>query len=377
MQQAVEPVAPVVEPIIEAETVQPVEQPVIEPAADAAEPVVEAQPAADEMPVAPAPVDRSIPADGLVPVVTEADEASEKAGVAGEIPEGPVDVSVDPDSTVSFTPLPVEEELAEEAVESSEEPRSYEEPLLVPEGGADWPSGSYKFSRNRYEGGVPEEQAEAGEEYQPDISDYLRSNYMLDGEAPEIPQAVSNDDTLVQEGEDWLNAADTALIDAVPAEEEPAEEFKPAHRSEYQPPAIDRSAEVPVSLLNLPVIGGLGGDLSAEKNSTQSGFGGDVVSDDLIHDEAEEKNLTGSFAPVSASGVLEPITAEMLEQYNEDGGDRHIDDAVDYAIDRREQHRGYRGQRKTYQPAVCKMIRKPDLFFRLSASVHKDPSAHE
>ena len=317
--------APVVEPVAEEPVV---EQPVAE-AAPAVEPVAET-PVVDEMPVAPAPIDRSIPADVLVPVVSEADETAEKAGVAGQIPEDPVGVSVDPDSTVSFTPLPVD---AEDVEPVAEEPRSYEEPLLVPEGGADWPSGSYKFSRNRYEGGMPDDEAEEGEEYQPDISDYLRSNYMLDGaDAPEIPQVASNDDTLVKESDGWLGSGETALIDAVPAEEDLVEEHKPQHRAEYQPPAIDRKAEVPASLLNLPVIGGLGGDMNDEQSS-QSGFGNDLSSDDLLRDDADEKSLTGSFAPVSASGVLEPITAEMLEQYNEDGGDIHIDDAVDYAYE--------------------------------------------
>ena len=328
----IEPVAeqPAAEPVAAAEpVVEPVGEPVAEQPAVEAEPVAEA-PAVDEMPVAPAPVDRSIPADVLVPVVSEADEIAEKAGVAGQIPEDLVGVSVDPDSTVSFTPLPVDAVAAEP---EAEEPRSYEEPLLVPEGGADWPSGSYKFSRNRYEGGMPDDEAEEGEEYQPDISDYLRSNYMLDGaEAPEIPQVASNDDTLVKVDDGWLGSGETALIDAVPAKEDLAEEHKPQHRAEYQPPAIDRKAEVPASLLNLPVIGGLGGDMSDEQSS-QSGFGNDLSSDDLLRDDADEKSLTGSFAPVSASGVLEPITAEMLEQYNEDGGDIHIDDAVDYAYE--------------------------------------------
>ncbi|MGI6221300.1 MAG: hypothetical protein ACOYIP_05475 [Coriobacteriales bacterium] len=341
MEPVQQEVAPVVEPIpdfviepaAEAAPAQPVAEAApapVQPAPPAVEPAPE--PVAPAAPVEAAPV-QPAPAEDVAPEAVQPAEPVEDAPVAGEIPEDPVNVPVDPDSTVSFTPVPVEEALADEPQaesEPQEEPRSYEEPLLVPESGVDWPSGSYKFSRNRYDG-TADDEVEAGEEYQPDISDYLRSNYMLDGtSAPEIPQVASNDDTLIQEGEGWLDAGETVMIDAVPAAEEPVEEHAPAHRAEYQPPAIDRTSEVPASLLNLPVVGGLGGDLSSAEG-TQSGFG--LADDDFTRDITEEKNLTGSFAPVSASGVLEPVTAEMLEQYNEEGGDIHIDDAVDYAYE--------------------------------------------
>ncbi len=87
------------------------------------------------------------------------------------------------------------------------------------------------------------------------------------------------------------------------------------------------------ALLNLPVIGVGERESRISDGYSQAGLEtGQRSSIDNIDYSKEDNqvNLTGAFAPLSASGVMQPITSEMLDQYN-DGESLYIDDADDLA----------------------------------------------
>ncbi len=354
--------------------------------------------------------------------------------------------AADANSTVAYTPRPVSEVLSEldESIQAMdnkvierkpmpERPEPYQEPLVEPseESSAGWPTGSYKYSRNRakYRRDEPQQPSYDSLVGEPEVGvlDFSRERYKNDIErrkqlAAEAEAAAAGSELEVPaetveaapaeeatpEPAPVAPPARTMVFGAVQAEQQAADAAASQHDAEAQAArSSHRKYAVPVahdehetaanvdraSLLNLPVVGSK--SMAANPNSTFAGGGGfnpgntfsgmqrispsntlagiqaasdfgfdapasaegesgyaydDAAADDGFafdaqgaqdaplengdmfisrEDVAETPgNLTGAFAPLGASGVMQPVTAEMLEQYNE-GQTLYVDDAED------------------------------------------------
>ena len=335
--------APAPEPVVQPEP-EPVAAPVI---VDQPEPVTAPEPAlfdpSETIAYTPEPISEAIadaPAAPEVqpvePIEAPAKAAAPEIAVMFDSSVAPSPAEPSPTPTSGFEPI---------AAPTPEPAPVVEEPLLEPEQEPDWPSGSYKFSRSLYSSSDPNRSGTSGTatDYQPDISDYSRNNYMYDPKRDyselEAAELASPDRTLASEEiPSWLDAAnataelssfssepvssthiDTHLDDDIDAWEDPG----------YQPPRPQSGGAV-ASLRDLPLVGGLDANISLGDGATQRGLDTSMpgANDSFITRadvQQSANNLTGSFAPLGATGTMAPVTTELLEQYN-DGEHLYLDE---------------------------------------------------
>ncbi len=295
----------------------------------------------------------------------------------------------DANSTVAYTPRPVSEVLDEldESIQAMgkktierkampERPEPYQEPLVEPSANssAEWPSGSYKYSRNRAKYRKEETPKQSYDSLAQDpevgVLDFSRERYQNQIEQKNQQAARSND-----EAANAANAVDavsdarvenaTDAVDDISTSEQISEKLQTqssevatsevssdsashkSHRKYDVNENEDNHAtdDERSSLLNLPIVGskntaaaspsssGLidtnnsiaSASWSAEQNPLTGNANETFIARDDVSDSS---SLTGAFAPLGASGVMEPVTAEMLEQYN-DGQTLYVEDAED------------------------------------------------
>ncbi len=248
--------------------------------------------------------------------------------------------------------------------------QTYEAPLVEPDSEPDWPSGAYQYSRSRYAEGHHVQKGNVSEEPAP--MSYSRDSYsqILNSESPatsadDVPSWLRNPEPEVAsstESSANAGAATSSVEDADAAKaqalgqifqdahiETPApEEASSAPWNSTESSADDRyfetarsvrqalsdiaenKDEARESLLNLPMVGSLDTNASISDGMMQKGLDVEPDADPFItrDDVREESNLTGSFAPLGATGVMKPVTPELLERYSQ-GGDIYVDDAYD------------------------------------------------
>jgi hypothetical protein len=151
----------------------------------------------------------------------------------------------------------------------------------------------------------------------------------------EAAELASPDRTLASEEiPSWLDAANaTADLANIPSKQASETAFEPDldtwEDPGYQPPRASSGTTTP-SLLDLPVVGSLDANVSMGDGATQRGLDLSTPSaNDSFITRADvqqsSNNLTGSFAPLGATGTMAPVTSEMLEQYNS-GDDLYLDE---------------------------------------------------
>ncbi|MGI6216657.1 MAG: hypothetical protein ACOYIK_03480 [Coriobacteriales bacterium] len=392
-------------------------------AEEAASSVVAAQPPVQE----PDSSDNAVQAEG---------QASASGAVDTMVPsvEGAGTNEADADSTIAYTPEPIDKAVAgfadsldakvqqaqqkiSETVQSEPEPvgrpvvaKEYEdeprnpehEDLKNPSDNPDWPSGAYKYSRTRrrYVSDPADRQSygtydSMEKEPQTDMIDYSRMNYPNGdnrSNIPEIEKASIADPNVtavaVPKSEDETSRGRHRPSKRNVSDESSGSRYS-SHRNSHRRTAVnvpdpDATAAVPAvdageenphdSLLNLPVVGSSETDLSISKDRKQKGLDTSVNREEDSLDSFDDvsdspENLTGSFAPLGATGVMKPVTAEMLEQYN-DGNNMYVEDADDSGYDDQYSDQG------TYMGSVSlDMPKKKRFSFRKNKKKSKRKSS--
>ncbi len=307
----------------------------------------------------------------------KADEQTEQAA-ASSAPAPDAKPAPDANSTVAYTPRPVSEVLDEldESIQAMgkktierkampERPEPYQEPLVEPDtnSSAEWPSGSYKYSRNRAKYRKEETQKQSYDALAQDpevgVLDFSRERYQSQIEQKN-QQAAQSADTQGKASDSAQTSAAADVCAEVNETSEPQttdavsantnEPTKPATHNSHRKYDVNETLDTHASdderssLLNLPIVGSkntAAAPSSAGLADPNTSFAstswqadqvahGDSANDTFIarEDVSDSSSLTGAFAPLGASGVMEPVTAEMLEQYNE-GQTLYVDDAED------------------------------------------------
>ncbi len=272
--------------------------------------------------------------------------------------------SDDPSSTIAHTPSPISDldranahaaRVRKKRVEEPVPPipEAVEVPLMEPSSDPDWPSGSYRFARDRY---TSEESGEAQPAFHDEVSGYSRDKYMHDdsrirnrgldssggqeqgdvgtasaSDAPERDMTVIAADlrSMLSSDDASHDGRRSAGIAASIARIIPNVSGGSGRKSAFGEDTVRGS------LLDLPVVGSKDTEITLGGEFSQTGLdlGSPTDRDSRISAEGSGTNLTGAFAPLDTTGAIPPVTTELLDQYNESGGSLYIEDADDSTFD--------------------------------------------
>ena len=274
---------------------------------------------------------------------SNADAEAEVAVAASSpvvMPQEPQDVSAN-DS--AYNPRPAKEVIAsvEQSMKEAEEQKAaaevaragamkrqpYEEELVQPEQQPDWPTGAYKYTRdhNRYvsEQGSSESYDSISEPQQ--APSFSRAAYSTAG-APEGESKIEMESTQAWSAEEVASAS--RVMDYDPQTHRRIQEIEPeSSQNNESTQLLDAVSEL---LGDTPASNNQ--EFSLEQAPAQQGISmgmNEYESSSVLADSpsfGDEPLQTGSFAPLYASGVMQPVTTQMLEEYNA-GKELYVDDA--------------------------------------------------